>query len=90
MQNEITILVVGKPNVGKLAISQEIVDALRGVGLNVEWDVTPDFIDESQVRTKRPSNIQSELLANIKSRDTKITVKEFQSQRMPINNSNQL
>jgi len=86
MQNEITILVVGKANSGKLAISQKIVDALRGLGLNVDWDVTPDFTNEAEVRVKRPSELQSEIINNLKARDTKITVKEFQAQRIPLHN----
>lgn len=82
MQNEIVIQVVGLANSGKLSISQEIVDALRGLGLNVEWDVTPDFTNESKAR--RLSNVQIERIKTLKDRDIKITVREVQANRSPI------
>ena len=50
MDNTIHITVTGPYNSGKTAISQEIVDALRKLGLAVKWEVKPMFSDEQEAR----------------------------------------
>ena len=50
MDNTIHITVTGPYNSGKTAISQEIVDALRKLGLAVKWDVKPMFDSEQDAR----------------------------------------
>jgi|LakMenEpi03Aug12_release.lakeMendotaPanAssembly.Ray.scaffolds.fasta_scaffold1800712_2 hypothetical protein len=50
MENTIHITVTGPYNSGKTMISQEIVDALRKLGLAVKWDVKPDFKFEDEAR----------------------------------------
>lgn len=50
MDNTIHITVTGPYNSGKTAISQEIVDALRKLGIAVKWEVKPMFSDEQEAR----------------------------------------
>lgn len=50
MDNKIMITVTGPYNSGKTAISQEIVDGLRKLGLAVKWDVKPMFDNEEDAR----------------------------------------
>jgi molybdopterin-guanine dinucleotide biosynthesis protein len=50
MDNTIHITVTGPYNSGKTAISQEIVDTLRKLGLAVKWEVKPMFNDEQEAR----------------------------------------
>lgn len=50
MENTIHITVTGPYNSGKTAISQEIVDTLRKLGIAVKWDVKPMFNDEQEAR----------------------------------------
>jgi molybdopterin-guanine dinucleotide biosynthesis protein len=50
MENTVHITVTGPYNSGKTAISQEIVDALRKLGLAVKWDVKPMFESEQEAR----------------------------------------
>jgi Ni2+-binding GTPase involved in maturation of urease and hydrogenase len=50
MGNTIHITVTGPYNSGKTAISQEIVDTLRKLGLAVKWEVKPMFETEQDAR----------------------------------------
>ena len=50
MDNTIHITVTGPYNSGKTAISQEIVDTLRKLGIAVKWEVKPMFSDEQEAR----------------------------------------
>ena len=50
MDNTIHITVTGPYNSGKTAISQEIVDSLRKLGIAVKWEVKPMFSDEQEAR----------------------------------------
>ena len=50
MENTVHITVTGPYNSGKTAISQEIVDTLRKLGLAVKWDVKPMFESEQEAR----------------------------------------
>lgn len=79
MENEIIIQVIGRAATGKSALSQEIVDLLRGLRFNVEWDTSPDKHDENGAR-KQPST-QNERLDKIRQKEPKIIVKEVQAIR---------
>lgn len=74
MENQITIQVIGKSNTGKTTLSQEIVDLLRTLKFNVEWDATPDHYSESGAR--RNSLDQRSRLESIRLKEPKIIVKE--------------
>jgi len=74
MENQITIQVIGKSNTGKTALSQEIVDLLRTLKFNVEWDATPDHSSENGPR--RNILDQRSRLEAIRSKEPKIVVKE--------------
>lgn len=74
MGKEIIIQVIGLSNTGKTAIFQEIVDILRRLNLNVEFDAKQDLHDENFGRRTQEQQLQ--VLDAIKLKDTKIIVKE--------------
>jgi uridine kinase len=74
MENQITIQVIGKSNTGKTTISQEIVDLLRTLKFNVEWDATPDHSSENGPR--RNTLDQRSRLESVRLNEPKIVVKE--------------
>jgi uridine kinase len=77
MENTIEIRVVGKAMTGKTGIAQEIVDALRQLNFNVEWDVSPDYHYEAKARKVDEERVNR--LTKIRSNEPKIIVKEVQA-----------
>jgi hypothetical protein len=79
MNNTIEINVIGKAMSGKIVISQEIVDTLRALGFNVQWNVGPDYKTEFKAR-KVNINRFKRLIA-IQAQKTKIIINEVQAAR---------
>lgn len=48
--NTIHIQILGAAGSGKSIIEQEVVDALRKLGIVVKWDVKPDHTSEGEIR----------------------------------------
>jgi len=80
MTTEITIQVIAKSNTGKTTISQEIVDLLRELKFNVEWDISPDHSTEYSPR-RLPSD-QLDRLNAIRQKEPKIIIKEVQAREI--------
>jgi uridine kinase len=79
MDNTIEIRVVGRAMSGKTSIAQEIVDALRQLNFNVEWDVSPDYHYEGKARKEGGDRLDR--LAKTRNNEPKIIVKEIQAAR---------
>lgn len=77
MENTIEIRVVGLSATGKTGLSQEIVDALRQLNFNVEWDVSPDYHYESTARKEGDNRLAR--LREIRNKEPKIIVKEVRT-----------
>jgi len=73
MQNTIHITVTGPYNSGKTAISQEIVDTLRKLGLAVKWEVKPMFETEQEARITGVDRLEK---LEILSDTTTVVIKE--------------
>lgn len=84
--NLIQIQVIGKIGSGKSAIEQEIVDALRKLGLEVKWDT--DQEDENDIRKTglqrldRLESIAEKTLITVKGIQTKRDINESLNYRV--------
>jgi ABC-type oligopeptide transport system ATPase subunit len=77
---KVEIAIIGNANSGKTTIAQEIVELLRDVGFEVEWDVKPDYETEKDVKkdVKKELIVLAERMKRVKALANKtiITVKE--------------